>query len=77
MLNFCRNSCIDINKETVTSDEKKCLKNCTTKYTDQFKTLNNFQQEFMNKYGSQIFLVNDEQKEAMKKYIEYIHLNNI
>jgi hypothetical protein len=74
-MNFCRSSCIKIEDDNFSDNERKCLKNCSSKYIQQFKIFNNFKEEFEDKYSTRIFLFDDDKKLAIDKLADIIKLN--
>lgn len=51
------------------------MKNCTSKYLQQFDVLSKFKEPYMAEYGLETFIVNNDHKEAMKKFLEMNALN--
>lgn len=74
-MNFCRNSCIDNLEETFNETERKCLKNCSSKYIQQFNVFNSFKGEYENKYSTGIFVFEDKNKETLERFMDVLRLN--
>ena len=75
MMNFCRNSCINKFEETFTETERSCLKNCSTKYMQQFNIFNTFKTDYEGKYSTGIFVFDEKNKEAIEKFMDLLKLN--
>ena len=56
--------------------EKNCLKNCSSKYIQQFNIFNSFKSEYENKYSTRIFLFEEKNKEALEKFLNLMKVNN-
>jgi hypothetical protein len=77
MMNFCRDSCININSDNISDQERECLKNCSYKYLEQFNIFNGFKESYERKFGTGIFLFNKEQKQSLAKLVDLIKLNQV
>lgn len=77
MMNFCRDSCINLKHDDITYTERMCLKNCSSKYLEQFSVLNAFQNDYTIKFGSNMFISNRENNVALNKLVEFIKFNDI
>jgi hypothetical protein len=75
MMNFCRDSCINHLEETFTENERNCLKNCSSKYIQQFNVFNSFKGDYENKYSTGIFIFEDKNKEALERFLDILKLN--
>jgi hypothetical protein len=67
VMDFCKDKCIEKNQEIFTQNEKKCLKNCTVKYLQQFRILNSFKNDYLAYFGVSLFLADEKQIKAMQK----------
>jgi hypothetical protein len=74
-MNFCRNSCLNNLEENFTESERKCVKNCSSKYIQQFNVFNTFKAEYENKYTTGIFVFEDKNKEALEKFMDILRIN--
>lgn len=74
-MEFCRNSCINLKSDSISNDEKSCIKNCTYKYLEQFSVFNTFKESFEAKFGTQIFLFDQNHRNTLKKLVELVKMN--
>jgi len=68
---------MNIRSDDISESEKKCLKNCTTKYLEQFSILNSFKDTYSNKFGTEIFISNKNNKDAFTRLIDILSINNM
>lgn len=77
MMNFCRDSCVDINNDNILDNEKKCVKNCCRKYLEQFQLHNSYKDEYSDRYGTNIFIMEKYQKDSFNKLLDLMKMNSI
>ncbi len=75
-MKYCRDSCMNISADNISDVEKKCYKNCSRKYLEQFSIFNTYKDEYAFKYGTNKFVVEKPQKEAFNKLVDLMKLNS-
>jgi hypothetical protein len=76
-MNFCRESCVNINDDNISDKERECLKNCSYKYLEQFNLFNGFKESYEKKFGTGIFLFDKQQRESLTKLVDMIKFNHL